>query len=73
MFSRISYSVLVFVLSMILVFLIKPGIAFDHEGQLRKFGVHENGSTIYSVGVLTSCLAIVTFYIFCVIDLVFDV
>lgn len=72
MLSRISYSVLVFVLSMILLFLIKPSIAFDKEGKLRKFGVNDRGSTIYSVGVLTICLAVVTYYSFCVIDIVFD-
>ncbi len=72
MLSRISYSVLVFILSMILLFLMKPSIAFDNEGKLRKFGVNDRGSTIYSVGVLTSCLAIITFYLFCVIDIVFD-
>lgn len=72
MLSRISYSILVFVLSMILLFLIKPRIAFNNEGQLRKFGVNDRGSTIYSVGVLTTSLAIVTFYLFCVIDIVFD-
>ena len=72
MLYRISYSVLVFVLSMILLFLTKPSIAFNNEGKLRKFGVNDKGSTIYSVGVLTTSLAIVTFYLFCVIDIIFD-
>lgn len=72
MLSRTTYSVMVFVLSMILLFITKPSIAFDKDGHLRKFGVYENGSTIYSVGVLTCCIAIITFYSFCMIDLIFD-
>lgn len=72
MLSRIAYSILVFTLSMVLLFIVKPKIAFDSNGSLRKFGVNESGSTIYSVGVLTACISIIIFYSFCVIDLVLD-
>lgn len=70
--SRISYSVVVFTMSMILVFLTKPAIAFDRNGELKTFGVSEKSDTIYSVGVMTVTLAIVVFYTFCMIDLIFD-
>ena len=70
--SRISYSIVVYVMSMMLVFLTKPEIAFDRNGDLKNFGVSQKNDTIYSVGVMAVTLAIVVFYTFCMIDLVFD-
>lgn len=70
--SRISYSLVVFTMSMILVFLTKPSIAFNHDGDIKTFGVSDKSDTIYSVGVVTVTLAIVVFYLFCMIDLIFD-
>ena len=70
--SRISYSIVVFIMSMILVFLTKPSIAFDRNGDLKTFGVSHKNDTISSVGVMTVTLAIVVFYLFCMIDLIFD-
>tara|TARA_B100000405_G_C16717315_1_gene421339 strand:+ start:2785 stop:2964 length:180 start_codon:yes stop_codon:yes gene_type:complete len=59
-------------MSMMLVFLTKPEIAFDRNGDLKHFGVSQKNDTIYSVGVMAVTLAIVVFYTFCMIDLVFD-
>ena len=72
MFSRISYSIVVFVMSMILIFITKPQIVFNADGRLKSFGVSEESDTIYSLGVFTVTLAIIVFYLFCMIDLIFD-
>lgn len=70
--SRVSFSIIVFILSMILMFIVKPKIAFDENGDIRKFGVHSKKDTIYSIGVISMVMAIVTFYLFCLIDLMFN-
>lgn len=69
--SRVSYSIIVFILSMIILFIVKPKIAFDEDGNIRKFGVQSKTDTIYSIGVLSIVLSIIIFYMFCLIDLVF--
>lgn len=70
--SRVSYSIIVFILSMVLVFITKPKIAFDKNGNIRRFGLHDKTDTIYSLGVGSVLLSIVIFYLFCFIDLVFN-
>jgi heme/copper-type cytochrome/quinol oxidase subunit 2 len=69
--SRIAFSIVIFILSMILFFIVRPRIAFENDGKPRKFGVERN-ETIYSLGIFTIISAILTFYVFCVIDLIFD-
>tara|TARA_B110000977_G_C10702235_1_gene347839 strand:+ start:129 stop:284 length:156 start_codon:yes stop_codon:yes gene_type:complete len=51
---------------------VKPKIAFDETGDIRQFGVHSKSDTIYSIGVLSIVMAIIIFYLFCVIDLMFN-
>jgi len=71
--SRVTYSVVVFIMSMILLFVTKPKLVFDSKGDIKNFGANSSDKeTIYSLGVFTVIIAILVFYIFCVIDLVFD-
>lgn len=70
--SRTMYSVIVFIMSMILIFITKPKLAFDKNGTLKKFGINDKSSTVYSVGVLSVVLAVLIFYLFCIIDLIFE-
>jgi len=69
--SRVSYSIIVFILCMIILFIVKPKLAFDQDGNIRKFGVQSKTDTIYSIGVVSIVLSIIIFYMFCLIDLVF--
>lgn len=69
--SRVVYSVAFYVLLMILLFLSKPSVMFDPNGNLRPFGVGYD-KTMFSFGVFTVVVAVVSFYIFCIIDLVFS-
>jgi len=57
---------------MILIFITKPKLAFDKNGTLKKFGINDKSSTVYSVGVLSVVLAVLIFYLFCIIDLIFE-
>jgi hypothetical protein len=68
--SRIFYAIFLYVLIMTLIFLKKPSMLFEKNGEIKNFGLKKN-ETMYSVGVLTIVLAIVCFYLFCVIDMVF--
>ena len=44
---------------------------FEDDGEIKQFGLKKE-QTIYSVGVFSIVLAIICFYIFCVIDMVFE-
>lgn len=68
---RIVHSVLFYVLLMMLIFISKPSIMFEKNGVLRPFGVGYD-KTMFSFGVFTVVLAIMSFYVFCIIDLVFS-
>lgn len=68
--SRVIYSILFFLLIMILVVVAKPSIVFSTDGTLKEFGIGED-KTLFSLGIFTVVIAILSFYTFCVIDLVF--
>lgn len=68
--TRIVYSVLFYVMTMTLLVISKPKSIFDRDGSMRAFGVGED-KTLFSMGVYTVVLAVMSFYVFCVIDLVF--
>ena len=68
--SRVIYSLLFFVLLMILIAVSKPSIVFNPDGSLKEFGIGDD-KTMFSLGVFTVVVAIISFYTFCIIDLVF--
>jgi hypothetical protein len=67
---RIVHSVLFYVLLMVLIFISKPSIMFEKNGDLKPFGVGYD-KTMFSFGVFTVILAIMSFYVFCIIDVIF--
>lgn len=69
--SRIVYSVTFYVLLMILLVISKPSVMFEKDGKLKAFGVGYD-KTMFSFGVFAVVLAIMSFYAFCIIDLVFS-
>ena len=68
--SRIIYSVTFYILLIILISILKPEIMFNKDGDIISFGLNKN-ETLYSFGVFSVLSAIVTFYLFCIIDLIF--
>lgn len=68
---RTVYSSLFYVLTIMLIILAKPSFAFDDSGEIKPFGVGHCGKSIISLGVVSSVLAIFSFYIFTIIDIVF--
>lgn len=68
--SRIVYSVAFYVLVMILLVTSRPSAIFERDGRIKQFGVGYE-KTMFSLGVFSVVLAVASFYIFCIIDLVF--
>lgn len=68
--SRVVYSVLFYLLLIILLNLAKPSMIYDQDGKPKEFGIGDD-KTMFSLGVLTVVLAILCFYTFCIIDLIF--
>lgn len=68
--SRVVYSVMFYILLMILIVLSKPSLMFTTNGKIKEFGISDD-KTMISLGVFTVLSAIVSFYIFCIIDLIF--
>lgn len=69
---RVLYSVLFYALFIVLIIVSKPPFVFDASGQLKNFGIGEN-KTMFSLGVFTVVLAMISYYIFAIIDVVFGV
>jgi len=68
--SRIFYAIFLYILALTIIFIKKPLLLFHQNGEIKAFGLHKN-ETIYSIGVMSIVLAIICFYIFCIIDIIF--
>ena len=68
--SRIVYAVLFYVLLIILIVLAKPSVMFEKDGSIKRFGMGED-KTMFSVGVFSVVIAVVSYYIFCLVDMIF--
>lgn len=68
--TRLLYSIVFFILLITLIHISKPSIIFDKNGEIRPFGIGKQ-KTMFSFGVFTVVLAILSFYFFCVIDIIF--
>lgn len=70
MVGRVTYSVLFYILVMVLVYIARPSFAFDHNGKAKSFGL-DDMHTIYPLGVLSVVAAIKCFYMFAILDMIF--
>ncbi len=69
--SRVIYAILFFVLSVLMIHLLKPSLIYDEDGNMKEFGTGHN-KTLFSFGVITVFLAVISFFIFTMIDIIFD-
>tara|TARA_B100000900_G_scaffold92823_2_gene76121 strand:+ start:5768 stop:5908 length:141 start_codon:yes stop_codon:yes gene_type:complete len=44
---------------------------FNEDGSVKSYGVNDDNKTIYSLGVISISAAILAFYFFCVVDVIF--
>lgn len=68
---RVLYSALFFILIIVLLMVSRPAMMFEANGSIKQFGIGEH-KTIVSLGVSVVLLAIISFYVFAVIDLLFS-
>ena len=75
MTGRVVYSLLFYVLAVLLLFVAKPSMMFSTDGQFKAFGVGSTTDgkpkTVVSFGVAIVVFSIMSFYMFALIDLVF--
>ena len=73
--SRVIYSLLFYLLAILLIIVAKPSTVFLNDGKIKAFGVGSDADgqpkTVFSLGVFVLVLAVVSFYIFSVIDVIF--
>lgn len=69
--TRLLLTLLFYVLFVFILLMTKPSFLFDEEGNIIAFGVG-NQKTIFSLGSIIVAFAILCFYLFAVIDLVFQ-
>lgn len=68
--TRVVYSVVFYILVMMLIIVSKPSVIFERDGSIKPFGVGID-KTMFSMGVFAVVGAIISFYMFCIIDLIF--
>lgn len=68
---RISLSIIVYLLIMCILFYIKPSFIYNYNGTVKEFGLNSD-QTITSLGVISTCIALFCFYIFLVIDFMYN-
>ena len=68
--QRTIYSALFYLLVVGLIFVSKPPLMFDGDGQFKNFGIGTQ-KTLFSFGVLTVVIALLAYYVFAMIDLIF--
>lgn len=67
---RTIYSILFYVLIIVLFIISKPPFVFTNDGQIKTFGIGQHKS-IFSLGVWSVVLAFISYYVFAIIDLLF--
>lgn len=68
---RVLYSIIFYVLIIVLLYVAKPPLIFNEDGNLKHFGLGQS-DTMFSFGVFTVVVAFLSFYIFAIIDIIFD-
>lgn len=67
---RVILSILVYFMTMAILYFTKPSLIFHKDGSVKDFGL-KSDQTIFSIGIFSSCVAIICFYIFLLLDLMY--
>ena len=68
--SRVVYSALSLLLIMFILSMLRPSVMFKRDGTLKEFGFGED-KTLYSLSTFSLVIAILLFYFFSVMDIIF--
>jgi hypothetical protein len=69
--ARTLYAFAFYVLVCVLAYVAKPSFLFHPDGSLRRLGMRDDES-MFSAMVLISVAAIVSYYVFVMIDVIFE-
>jgi hypothetical protein len=69
--KRVIYSILFFIAIMSILIVTKPKSFYQKDGKLKCFGMYGD-DTLFSLGFITIVVAILVFYMFCIIDFFTD-
>jgi hypothetical protein len=71
MYSRKYIIILIYITLLLLLFLIKPSLLFDDNGNIKNFGFESNNNkSLLSIEILIPILAIVSYIIYMAIDII---
>lgn len=71
MYSRKYIIILIYITLLLLLFLIKPSLLFDENGNIKNFGYESNNNkSLLSIEILIPILAIVSYIIYMAIDII---
>lgn len=69
--KRVLLSITMLILCMVIITVTKPSFIFDKNGDIKPFGTG-NEKSIYSLGVVVAVISVFAFYVFSMMDLMFD-
>ena len=69
--SRFVYAILFYLLTVALIYVSRPVALFDNDNSIRRQGMRL-GETLFPLSTVCIVVAICSYMIFCLIDLVFD-
>tara|TARA_Y100000389_G_C17447906_1_gene512776 strand:+ start:348 stop:566 length:219 start_codon:yes stop_codon:yes gene_type:complete len=71
MYSRKYIIILIYITLLLLLFLIKPSLLFDDNGNIKNFGFESNNNkSLLSIEILIPILAIISYIIYMAIDII---
>ena len=57
----VSFSIIIFVITYVVMIKIKPGFLYNHDGSLRTFGVGYKNKTVVPIWLMSITLAILSY------------
>tara|TARA_B100001540_G_scaffold308214_1_gene322557 strand:- start:5165 stop:5389 length:225 start_codon:yes stop_codon:yes gene_type:complete len=73
MYSRKYIIILIYIILILLLFIIRPSMMFDYNGNIKKFGYNnenENMTSLLSIEIIIPLLVIISYIIYLSIQLI---
>jgi len=71
MYSRKYIIILIYISILLTIFLMKPSMMFDHEGNIKHFGYNsnDNSTSLLSIEIVLPFLIIISYIIYMILQL----
>ena len=66
--NTIHISILLYLLTMIVIWILKPNMIFNKKGEAKEFGVGRNDRTILPLWLVAIVISIITYYFVSIIN-----